>query len=248
MKGIVFIFLIILLGGIASAQEQNKDPRQTDVKKSEPLLIHKCLDFTVTGKGNNPEWDKAAWAPLQKLDEGGSADESHFKILYSTTGVYVFLTGADSKITTTFEKDFDDLYLADVFEVFMQPDPQLPLYLEYEVNALEKELVLLIPNVKGKITGWTPWHYEGGRKVVKKISVTGGSAVPGGAISSWSAELYFPFALFNPLSNVPPHSGTIWNANFFRLDYDSGKMIKFAWSPVEKSFHEFWKFRPIRFE
>jgi hypothetical protein len=54
--------------------------------------------------------------------------------------------------------------------------------------------------------------------------------------------------LFIPMSNIPPGPGTIWKANFFRLDYDTGKMIKWAWSPVERTFHEFAKFRPVQFE
>lgn len=226
------------MGWMASAQEL----------KTEALLIHKCNDFSLSGKGDDSQWDKASWNPLQKLDEGSDAYESRFKILYSATGIYVFLTGVDNKITTTYDKDFGDLYLADVFEVFLQPDPQLPLYLEYEVNALDKELVLLIPNMNGHISGWTPWHYDGNRKIVKKTSVTQGTAAPGAAIRSWSAELFFPYPLFIPMSNTPPGPGTIWRANFCRLDYDTGKMIKWAWSPVERTFHEFAKFGTIQFE
>jgi len=54
-----------------------------------------------------------------------------------------------------------------------------------------------------------------------------------------------------PLLNTtlaPPSSGTTWNANFYRLDYDSGKMIKYSWMPIDHSFHEFEKFKPIKFE
>jgi hypothetical protein len=234
MRSIVLAFSMLFLGKAVLAQN--------------PLLIHKCQDFAVTGNGDNTEWDKASWNALQKLDDGGQAYQSRFKVLYSPTGIYVLFNGEDNTITSTYDQDFGDLFKADVFEAFMQPDPQLPLYLEYEVNALDKELVLLIPNMNGSTSGWTPWHYEGRRKIVKKVSVIGGTPAPGAAIRSWSAELFFPYALFSPLSNNPPKSGTIWNANFFRLDYDSGKMIKWAWSPVEKSFHEFRKFRPVKFE
>ena len=51
------------------------------------------------------------------------------------------------------------------------------------------------------------------------------------------------------MQNIPPKSGTIWNANFYRLDYDSGNMIKWSWTPtIEKSFHELDKFRAVKFE
>ncbi|HWK07226.1 MAG TPA: carbohydrate-binding family 9-like protein [Puia sp.] len=244
MKRIHLVLALLLLSGAVFAQNPAK----------ETLLIHKCPDFTVTGKGDNPSWDKAAWNPLQKLDSGGLAYESKFKILYSATGLYILFNGDDQKITTSYEKDFEDLFKGDVFEVFLQPDPQVPLYVEYEVNALDKELVLLIQNSNGNISGWEPWHYEGKKKVIKKVVVTGGNALSGGsvasgqAIRSVSAELFFPYSLFNAMSTLPPVSGTVWDGNFFRLDYDSGKMIKWAWSPVERGFHEMRNFRPVRFE
>jgi len=61
-------------------------------------------------------------------------------------------------------------------------------------------------------------------------------------------DKFFPYRILNPLLNVPPVSGTRWNANFCRLDYDSGSMVKWAWSPVEKSFHEYKKYFSILFE
>lgn len=60
------------------------------------------------------------------------------------------MEGDDHKITTTYKKDFDDLYKGDVFEVFFHPNPKEPVYFEYEINALNKELVLLVPNFNKK--------------------------------------------------------------------------------------------------
>ena len=171
-----------------------------------------------------------------------------FKILYSAKGIYVLFNGDDDKISTQYDKDFGDLWKGDVFEVFFHTDPKTPIYFEYEVNHLNKELVLLIPNLNGKSYGWLPWRYEKERSVKKMVNVVGGKNIPDAAITSWSAELFFPYELFRPLGNVPPTSGTVWNANFYRLDYDSKKAMKWAWAPVEKHFHEPGKFRPIKFE
>jgi hypothetical protein len=63
----------------------------------------------------------------------------------------------------------------------------------------------------------------------------------------WTAELYFPLNLFEPLQNIEVKKGIYWNANFYRLDYDSGKMIKWSWAPINKSFHEFEKFGVLLF-
>jgi len=212
------------------------------------LTVIKCIDFSVSGDGKSRVWDKAQWHQLSKLDSGGEDYRSQFKIMYSPKGIYLLFEGSDNTITTRFDKDFDNLYEGDVFEAFFHPDPKIPLYFEYEINQLNKELVLIVPNIKGKIQGWIPWHYEKERVVVKRVNIEGGKVAMGDPIKSWSAELFFPYILFAPLSNVPPVSGTIWNANFYRLDYDSGKMIKWAWAPVNTSFHEYKKYRQIRFE
>ena len=226
----------------------NCGPGRSQPQDTIPLLVRKCPDFELTGKGDNNEWAKTEWNYLTKLDEGGKIYTSKFKILYSAKGVYVLFNGDDDKITTHYDKDFDELFKGDVFEVFFHTDSHTPVYFEYEINQLNKELVLLIPKINGNAHGWIPWQYEKERTVKKMINVVGGKLISNSAITSWSAELFFPYDLFKPLGNVPPVSGTIWNANFYRLDYDSGKMIKWAWSPVQNSFHELERFRSIKFE
>jgi hypothetical protein len=221
---------------------------QKALSGTDPLKVVKCNDFPLTGDGNDPEWGKANWYALTRLDSAGVNYPTRFKILYSAKGIYVLFDGKDNRITTTFDQDFQDLFKADVFEVFFHPDTTMPLYLEYEVNALNKELVLLIPNLNGRVSGWLPWHYENGRRVKKIVHITGGNAEMNAKIQSWSVELFFPYGIFSPLQNVPPVSGMIWHANFYRLDYDSGSMVKWSWAPIEHSFHEFRKFGSIVFE
>ena len=214
------------------------------------LRVHRCNDFVVSGRGENPEWEKTNWVGLDKIDTGCSGNRTKFKILYSATGIYVLFSGDDGKISSSFKNDFENLFEADVFEVFFHPNPgeAEPVYFEYEVSPLDKELVLLILNMNGRFGSWMPWHYEDGKKVIKKVIITGGKMEPGASIKSWSAELFFPYSLLIPLKNVPPVPGSLWNANFCRLDYDSGHMVKWSWSPVAKSFHEFRKYHSLLFE
>lgn len=217
--------------------------------KEEALLVRKTLDFQLTGDGNHEEWQKTQWNILTKLDEGGQNYLSRFKILYSSTGIYVLFNGMDDKITTTYDEDMSELYNGDVFEVFFHPDPKVRSYFEYEINQLNKELILLLTNSNGKSYSWAPWHYENKNRLRKAVKVLGGDAKSNATIKSWSAEVFFPNELLELLPNVPPKSGAIWNANFYRIDYDSGKMIKWSWSPtIKKSFHELQNFGQIKFE
>src|SRR6185312_390179 len=235
--GVIGLLLIQIPGGGLYAQKP----------VSEALQVNKCNDFSIDGKGTNPEWGKTSWHLLTRLDSAGIDYASRFKILYAAKGIYVLFDGKDNRISTDFHEDFQDLYNADVFEVFFQPDTSMPLSLEYEINALNKELVLLIPNLSGRASGWLPFHYNM-KSVQKKVAVVGGKMESGAAIKSWSAELFFPYEIFDPLLHVPPVSGTVWHANFYRLDYDSGSMVKWSWAPIAHSFHEYKKFGSILFE
>lgn len=228
--------------------QQALHPQTSSLLKPAPLGVKKTKPFALTGSGDAPAWQATEWVALHQLDTGGPANDTRFKILYSDQGIYVLFAGNDQRISTRYDTDFTDLYLGDVFEVFLHPNPQLPLYFEYEVNALDKELVLLIPNLQGRVGGWLPWNYSGTKKVEKKIWLAGGHAQPNGVINAWRAELFIPFELLHPLVGGAPATGSTWNANFYRLDYDTGKMIKWAWSPVEKHFHEFEKFGTLVFE
>ena len=177
MKRLIFLLLGLFLTSLSAINISASE--KPSANKS--LAIKKCADFKITGDGTDIQWSKIQWNPLQKLDAGGAEDKSRFKILWSDKGIYVLMEGKDQKITTKFDKDFDNLFMGDVFEIFFHPDPKIPLYLEYEINQLDKELVLLIPNLNGKALGWIPWHYEDGRCVVKKVHVEGGKAEMGGA-------------------------------------------------------------------
>ena len=211
------------------------------------LLVRKCEDFTVTGKGDNSAWQKTTWNALTKIDAGGKENKTQFKVMYSPTGIYVLFEGDDSKITSNFQHDGDDLFDADVFEVFFHPIPTSPIYFEYEVSPLGKELVLLITNKNGKMSAWLPW-YRIEKRVQKKVVIVGGKMKPNSPSKSWSAEIFFPYQLIDPITDTMPTSGMKWNANFCRLDYDTGKIIKFSWSPIKVAFHEFEKYRSIQFE
>ena len=211
------------------------------------FLVRKCEDFTVTGKGDNVAWQKTTWNALTKIDSGGKENKTQFKIMYSPTGIYVLFEGDDSKITSNFQHDGDDLFDADVFEVFFHPMPTSPIYFEYEVSPLGKELVLLITNKNGKMSAWLPW-YRIEKRVQKKVVIVGGKMKPNSPSKSWSAEIFFPYQLIDPITDTMPTSGMKWNANFCRLDYDTGKIIKFSWSPIKVAFHEFEKYRSIQFE
>tara|TARA_B100000809_G_scaffold142993_1_gene140521 strand:- start:662 stop:1579 length:918 start_codon:yes stop_codon:yes gene_type:complete len=199
--------------------------------------VRKVENFEVTGSGGAAAWEKAKWAELKKEGKDGHTYFSRFKMVYSSTGLYFFFSGSDEWLSATMKKDFMDLFLEDVFEVFLWPDESQPLYFEYEISPLNRELPLLVTNISNRIMGWLPWHYSGDRKVQKKTGVIGNRKEPGAVIKGWSAEFFIPFKLLEPLLSSLPKAGDRWRANFYRVDYDGGKTTKWEWSPVAGDFH-----------
>jgi predicted TIM-barrel fold metal-dependent hydrolase len=212
------------------------------------LRVRRTADFELTGDGSAAAWKSAEWEPLHARNEAGQAYETRVKALYSPTGLYVLMEGADARISATPHEDFDDLWKEDVFEVFLWTDERDPIYFEYEISPLGRELPIVVPNLGGKYLGWRPWHYEGGRKVRKATSAVGGTLEPGGAVAGWRAEVFLPYALLKPMRNVPPAPGTRWRANFYRMDYDAARPMSWDWSRVGPDFHEFGKFGTLVFE
>lgn len=211
------------------------------------LLVKPAQDFEVTGKGEHAAWGQAEWTALRRREPASHLYESRFKMLYSNTGLYFLMDGTDRTLTATMSEDFMDLWNEDVFEVFLWTDERHPVYFEYEISPLNRELPIIVPNFGGQFLGWRPWHYEGIRRTRKNTSTLGGPKESHAGIEGWRAEFFIPYTLLSPLQNVPPRPGTTWRANFYRMDHDAGKRTQWEWAPVGGSFHEYQKFGDLVF-
>ncbi len=212
------------------------------------LRVPPVADFAVNGRGDHKAWDAVNWTPLNARSGAAGAPATRMKVAWSPTGLYVLMDAVDARLTATYEEDFSDLWKEDVFEAFLWPDERDPLYFEYEISPLGRELPILIPNLDGTFLGWRPWHYGGDRRVRHATSIVGGPKQPGAAIQGWRAEFMMPFALLSPLRSVPPTKGARWRANFYRVDHDGGTSVSWDWARVGKSFHEFRNFGTLEFE
>jgi predicted TIM-barrel fold metal-dependent hydrolase len=221
------------------------DPKRAERRE---YRVKPTDDFELTGDGSNAAWAKAEWEPLHRRPKSVHDYEVRVKVLYSKKGVYTLMDATDAKLTATMTRDFDNLWMEDVFEVFLWTDESVPLYFEYEISPLGTELPILIPNLDGKIMGWRPWHYDGGRKTRKATAPVGGEKRSGAEVKGWRAEVFIPYELLSPLRNVPPKAGTRWRANFYRMDYDGGKQSSWDWARVGENFHEPTKFGTLVFE
>lgn len=257
-----------VLGGVPpTTAKQAETTKPADLGKPvvtltavpQSLSVKATDDFEITGDGSSAPWSKTDWQSLYRRNGAGlplledASNKTQMKLLYSTTGLYVLFKGADAKLTATIDRDFANLWEEDCFELFLWPDDKQPSYFEYEISPLNHELPLLISAHDGKRRRWQPWYFdqdgaEATRKVRRATSVTGGDKKSGAAITGWTAELYIPYGMLEPLSNTPPKPGTQWRANFYRVDHDDKKSTGWTWVPVRGSFHDLEKFGTLVFE
>jgi len=242
------IALCLALAGsspIAASRYDAHVQAQTDDRPR--LSVLPTGDFEVSGTGEHEAWRRVEWTALRRRQPDGHPYESRFKVLYSPTGLYFLMEGTDRTLTATMNEDFMDLWKEDVFEVFLWTDERFPVYFEYEISPLERELPILIPNFGGRFLGWRPWRYERERLTRKATSIIGGPKQSHASIQGWRAEFFIPYALLTPLQDVPPRPGSAWRANFYRMDHDGGKKTEWEWAPVGESFHEYQKFGHLLF-
>jgi hypothetical protein len=207
--------------------------------------VVRCNDFDLNGNGTQAEWQKAQWVSLHKLS-GQSNKKTQFKIMASWVGVYCLYDCEDDKITATMQGQNLDLYFEDVIEAFLWSDLRYPVYFEYELSPLNCELAIMVPNYDGDLEGWVPWHYTGKRLARHAVSIHT-DPCDTTKVTGWSGEFFIPFKLLEYSVKTPPVKGTIWRANFFRMDHDNG-LDRWAWMPVESSFHEYWNFGTLIFD
>jgi len=241
MKRLLFLAMITIMFLLLPLAVFSQDA-------SEALLVKKCGDFEVTGDGSSQQWQPTNWVTIPHRNGPRTNLSTDFKVMYSDSGIYFLFRCQDEKLTATITADFEDLWHEDVVEVFLWPDEDFPIYFEYELSPLNYELPILVPNLKGQLFGWQPWHYNGARRTRHATSVQGREKKSGASIAGWMAEFFIPFELLSPLGNLPPESGTRWRANLYRCDYDSGEVESWAWQPIEKRFHEYQKFGTFVFE
>jgi hypothetical protein len=211
------------------------------------LIVTSTTDFEVTGLGDDPAWARADWVALRRRQADGHPYDARFKLLYSPTGLYALMDGTDRTLTATLADDFQELWTEDVFELFFWTDERYPLYFEYEISPLGQELPLLVPKIDGHFLGWRPWRTGPDRQTRRATSVTGGPKQPHARITGWRAEVFIPYALLAPLAHVPPHPGTTWRANVYRMDHDDGRCTQWEWAPVGDTFHQPERFGYLTF-
>jgi hypothetical protein len=188
-------------------------------------------------------WTGVTPLALESRTEGARELPTRVWVGWCPRGLWIAFEGEDQHLTATLDRDFAELWTEDVFEVFLWPDQGVPAYFEYEISPHGRELPLMVLNRGGRFHGWRPWPYGPDQRVRRSVVVLGPHGplerpAAGAPIAGWRAELLVPFALLSPLVEGTPEPGTRWRANFYRVDYDTGRPEVWSWRPTAVNFHE----------
>ena len=140
--------------------------------------------------------DEKAWADAQPVGafvnnrDGSHSDlQTEARVLYDDRFIYFAFRAVDQNVWATMKRRDEHLWLEEVVEVFLQPNPSLPNYIELEVNPLGTMLdIYLIDRRK-------PLHYESWNSEHLKWAVQVDGTVDGkDGDRGWTCEIAFPFA------------------------------------------------------
>jgi hypothetical protein len=166
---------------------------------------------------------------VENVTGGAPRQDTEVTVARDAEHLYVGFECEDTHPWATITRRDGPLYQEEVVEVFLDPFGDLECYFEIEVNPLNTVLDLMLRRSKN---GWrkeSAWACEGlGTSVAKNAR-------------GWTASMTIPFAALVP---KPPAEGTVWRANFFRIDRPAGHSRELsAWSPTFRNgFHEVGRF------
>ncbi len=203
-------------------------------------------DFAITGRADNAAWQRADVVTLTRVG-GSAALATTVGMLWSARGLYGSARCAATRLFLPETRDLAELYRQDVMEFFLQPDPAVPAYLEYELCPNNAELPLMVLNRGNGFYGWLPFQYEGERRSLHRAWTSAGSAADGTPCDEWRVEWMLPWSLWEGAIARPVQSGDEWRGNFFRIEHGDD-VSRYAWSAAcGEDFHRPEHFGCLRF-
>lgn len=235
--------LVGLLALAASAQ-QPEPPPQKIYKPLPPMRWtpkhYQCLKadkpIDIDGKLDEKEWAKAPWTDdfidIEGPDHAAPKFRTRIKLLWDDTYLYVAAQMEEPDVEAKLTQHDSIIFRDNDFELFLKPLAAESGYFEFEINALNTgwDLYLTKPYREGGRAD-SSWDSEG---LKTAVTVQGTLNHPNDKDTGWTVEIALPWKGFLTRQSVPvPQSGTVWRANFSRVEWTPGKPKEdnWVWSP-----------------
>lgn len=179
--------------------------------------------IVIDGVQTDQGWANAVVSPELVTADGGSPDPSGkatAKLTWDDYYLYVFLTIADTDVTSPYKNHDDSLWKADAVEMFIDADGNRAGYIELQVNPHNTTFDSWFAGPRGS-QGDVSW--DSGMVTAVKVRGTPG---PGDTDQGWDVEIGIPWSAVRgrdgtmPVT-LPPRIGDRWKLNIVRVDVKS---------------------------
>lgn len=206
--------------------------------------------IVIDGKLDDVAWNDAPWSDDFIDIEGSGKPAPRFrtrmKMLWDDTHLYFAAQLDEPHVWGTLTKKNSIIYNDNDFEIFIDPDGDGLNYYEFEVNALNTVMELVMDK---------PYHLEGKYTFIdmpglrSAVHVEGTLNDPRDEDRFWSVEVAMPWKSLERFAgsvSSPPKTGEVWRVNFSRVQWRhevvDGKYVKI---PKDKSPEDNWVWSPI---
>lgn len=204
--------------------------------------------LTIDGRLDEPAWDVAEAALLQRNEDGGPAPlATTVRLLWDDVYLYVGFTCEDPDIWGTLYARDSQLWEEEVVEVFLDPNHNGQLYFEFELSPRNVQLDLLAVKRPGRpLQTLIAWDCPGWQTAV---CVDGTLDNRADRDRGWSAEMAIPLAELRTAPHTP-RPGDIWRMGLYRIERpQNAPGLLLAWSPtLAATFHVPERFGYLAFE
>lgn len=219
---------------------------QVDAQGLPVYVAHRARGpMNIDGILAEPDWDRAAPTPAftRSLDGRKGFAQTEARLLWDDQNLYVAFQMEDTRISTPFLKDDEQLYTSNVVEIFLIPGNPLGPYAEIE---LAPSNALFDARFTGRRQGMDLAWSSGTKHAVHLDGTLNDDSDQD---KGWSGELAIPLAGLPGVKGPVPQKGERWRMNLYRLmqgprQPNEGQ----AWSPPRiGDFHAIDKFGTLEF-
>jgi hypothetical protein len=176
--------------------------------------------IAIDGHPDEPAWSRAgAIGFILPESFGEPISSTEARVLWDDSFLYVSYVASDQDIWSLFTERDSQTCREDCLECFLQPDPRVRDYYNFEINALG---TVYDAYSLSRFAGgpgchrWAAWDCDGLRV---GVSIDGTLNDPHDMDRCWRMEIAVPFASLPSLKGRSPVPGDTWRFLLSRYDY-----------------------------
>ncbi|MCX6809738.1 MAG: carbohydrate-binding family 9-like protein [Candidatus Berkelbacteria bacterium] len=214
------------------------------------LEVKKTYDFRIDGNSEKSAWQKPREVFLVDSVTGKDVEKKcRVRALWSEKGIYFLYEAEDDHIWGTYKNDDDPIYNEEVVEVFIAQGGKIPKnYFEFQFspNGVKFDAKISNPTGNRHDKGFdvsVGWDCEG-LKFAQSFKIR--EEKPKFKVGAWWTEVFIDW---KSIGVNPAKSGSVFCANFFRIDGYPKQNSFQSWIPTLQdppNFHVSDKFGYIK--